>query len=175
MFKNKNKIRRSTDLSNSKEPMYAPRLTQEELDAELAELRQNPKFIALEKRVVDRLGGPISYRITDEGVGYMVTNERAVYIGRYVHGYSYTSLGKASMSYDEDIMFLNSDVSSDVPGVQLPFSVKRVIVHEMTHHSEGFLGGNETNTIKYTNGIMSDYGEYPRWSHSGHLIDRERF
>ncbi|MCG8056892.1 MAG: hypothetical protein JAY94_14515 [Candidatus Thiodiazotropha endolucinida] len=166
----------ATSLDSSEEPTYAPKLTRDHLNTELKELRNNKKFQDLEAKAESKLGSPLRYEITENGVGYTTTNVPVVYIGRYAQGYCYTSYGKDKMSYDEDTQFYNNDASKDTIDVQVPFSVKRVIVHEVAHHIFGLFDGNEANVISVTNEIMSDYGEHPRaLSHQGFLIDADRF
>lgn len=169
-------LHEATSTDNSQEPTYAPEVTKDELIAELKLLRKNTKFLELEAKAESKVGEPIKYEIDESGVGNTISNESTVYIGRYLKGYCYTSNGKNGMSFEEDNKFFNNDASLNTPRVQVPFSVKRVIVHEVAHHTLGIFNGSEANVISVTNEIMSDFGEHPRvLSHEGYLIDKDRF
>ncbi|WP_305802487.1 hypothetical protein, partial [Thiolapillus sp.] len=157
-------------LSNSNEPTYAPVLTRSELNGILKNMRKNPTFLALEADAAERVGGTISYRIDDAGVGNVISGEPYVYIGRYARGYSYTVVPYDEMTYDQDTAFYASDVTNSVSGVQNPFTLQRVIVHELYHHVQGFFT-NETNVINATNRFV---GGYPRRGHEGFLVDRDK-
>ncbi|MET0116416.1 MAG: RHS repeat-associated core domain-containing protein [Sedimenticola sp.] len=161
-------------LSNSEEPAYAPELTEEQLKVVLDELRQIPEFLDLEAIASVAAGDAITYKI-GLGVGNMTRGSPIVEIGRYVRGYSYTASGNESMTWEQEDVFLASDVTSYVDKVQVPFSVQRVIVHELNHYRSGFFS-NEVNVINATNSFMKKhYGEYNRANHEGFLIDKDRF
>jgi len=159
--------RSGASLSNANKPTNVPALTRSELNAILADMRKDPKFVALEANAAERVGGAISYHIVDDGLGRAVSGEPPVYIGRYARGYSYTVNALDVMTYDQDTAFFASDVNSWVPGVQNPFTIERVIVHELYHHVQGFFT-NETNVINATNEF---FGGYPRRGHEGFLIE----
>ena len=172
----KKQTKRSIGDNNGEKPKRKKSTSDDELlEKTVEELRRIGDFTKAEESArLGNKGKPITYEWTD---GESSTDNGVVYISRAWRSTAYNAdLGDfeeaccghlSGDKYFEALTnFENSlDVSANNKGIQLPFSLERIIVHELYHNTLHF-GHAEISAISLTNNFMSKhFGEYNRTDH----------
>lgn len=145
----------------------------------LSELRKIPAFVALERNAELRNGKLVDYKWNHEYEFY--TQHGVVYINPLWERTAYTAdLGdfeeRVCGHLNDDAWFKCMDdyiEKNDVHpaiGVQVKFSLQRIVVHELIHNTLPF-AHSELDVIKQTNEFMKQYyGEFQRVDHHIHWL-----
>jgi len=160
---------RKRSLGDGEGSLAFEEVTMDDVNSTLERLREFPEFAEMEARAA-RNHGELEYVLGDESSFH---NGR-VTINRHLRGTAYTTRGfpPGVEGYDAEIAWeLSADVSS-AAGIQVPFSLERVLFHEVNHgiHRSGF--HSESTVIRATNEFMwNHFSEPPRYDHRIHIRD----